>query len=109
MDFERLNTDRKELQRRNRGLGLAVGALAIGQILTLIALLNVLGTERTVIVLAPHGKGGKFPIPTVALTMSGKVCDTRRRQRGAAATSVANKPKSLSLPIKVIVRLRPGR
>lgn len=50
MDFERLNADRKELQRRNRGLGLAVGALAIGQILTLVALINVLGTERTVIV-----------------------------------------------------------
>lgn len=50
MDFERLNADRKELQRRNRGLGLAVGTLAIGQILMLIALLNVLGSERTVIV-----------------------------------------------------------
>ena len=25
MDFERLNTDRKELQRRNRGLGLEIG------------------------------------------------------------------------------------
>ncbi|THF64942.1 type IV conjugative transfer system protein TraE [Pseudothauera nasutitermitis] len=50
MDFERLNTDRKELLRRNRGLGLAVGALAAGQILALVALLNVLGSERTVIV-----------------------------------------------------------
>lgn len=50
MDFERLTTDRKELQRRNRGLSLAVGALATGQILTLVALLNVLGSERTVIV-----------------------------------------------------------
>ena len=50
MDFERLNVDRKELQRRNRGLGLAVGALAIGQMLTLVALLNVLGSERTVVV-----------------------------------------------------------
>ncbi|MCV2219856.1 type IV conjugative transfer system protein TraE [Thauera sp. Sel9] len=50
MDFERLNTDRKALLRRNRGLGLAVGALAIGQVLSLTALLNVLGSERTVIV-----------------------------------------------------------
>jgi len=50
MDFDRLNTDRKELQRRNRGLGLAVGALALCQLLTLVALLKVLGTERTVIV-----------------------------------------------------------
>jgi conjugal transfer pilus assembly protein TraE len=50
MDFDRLNADRKELQRRNRGLGLAVGALSIGQILTLTALLNVMGSQRTVIV-----------------------------------------------------------
>ncbi|MCL1960262.1 MAG: type IV conjugative transfer system protein TraE [Desulfovibrionaceae bacterium] len=50
MDFKQLNVDRKELQRRNRGLGLAVGALAIGQILTLAALLNVMGSQRTVIV-----------------------------------------------------------
>jgi conjugal transfer pilus assembly protein TraE len=28
MDFERLNGDIKEMRRRNRGLGLAVGALA---------------------------------------------------------------------------------
>ena len=33
MDFERLNADIKEMRRRNRGLGLAVGALAAGQIL----------------------------------------------------------------------------
>lgn len=50
MDFERLNADRKELSRRNRGLGLAVGFLAIGQILSLIVLLNVLGSVRTVVV-----------------------------------------------------------
>ena len=32
MDFERLNGDIKEMRRRNRGLGLAVGVLAAGQI-----------------------------------------------------------------------------
>ena len=32
MDFERLNADIKEMRRRNRGLGLAVGALDLGPI-----------------------------------------------------------------------------
>jgi len=50
MDFERLNADRKELARRNRGLGLAVGFLAVGQILALIVILNILGSVRTVVV-----------------------------------------------------------
>lgn len=50
MDFERLNADRKELARRNRGLGLAVGFLATGQILALIVILNILGSVRTVVV-----------------------------------------------------------
>ena len=50
MDFERLNGDIKEMRRRNRGLGLAVGVLAAGQILALIVILNLLGTVRTVVV-----------------------------------------------------------
>ena len=50
MDFERLNSDIKEMRRRNRGLGLAVGVLAAGQILALIVILNLLGTVRTVVV-----------------------------------------------------------
>ena len=50
MDFERLNGDVKEMRRRNRGLGLAVGVLAAGQILALIVILNLLGTVRTVVV-----------------------------------------------------------
>ena len=50
MDFERLNGDIKEMRRRNRGLGLAVGALAAGQILALVVILNLLGTVRTVVV-----------------------------------------------------------
>jgi conjugal transfer pilus assembly protein TraE len=50
MDFERLNGDLKDLRRRNRGLGLAVGALAAGHVLALIVILNLLGTVRTVVV-----------------------------------------------------------
>ena len=50
MDFERLNGDIKEMRRRNRGLGLAVGVLAAGQILALVVILNLLGTVRTVVV-----------------------------------------------------------
>ncbi len=50
MDFERQNNDIREMRRRNRGLGLAVGTLAAGQIIALIVILNLLGTVRTVIV-----------------------------------------------------------
>jgi conjugal transfer pilus assembly protein TraE len=50
MDFARLSADRKDLERHNRALALTVWALAFGQILALIALLNTLGSERTVIV-----------------------------------------------------------
>jgi conjugal transfer pilus assembly protein TraE len=50
MDFDRLNTDRKDLLRRNQALGLIVGGLVIALVLSLIALLNVLGSERTVVV-----------------------------------------------------------
>ncbi len=50
MDFERLNGDLKELRRRNRSLGLAVGALAAGQVLALVVILSLLGTVRTVVV-----------------------------------------------------------
>lgn len=50
MDFERLNTDRKDLLRRNRMLSLIVGGLVISQTLALVALLNVMGSERTVLV-----------------------------------------------------------
>jgi len=50
MDFERLNSDIKEMRRRNRSLGLTVGALAAGQIIALLVILNLLGTVRTVIV-----------------------------------------------------------
>jgi len=50
MDFDRLNGDLKELRRRNRGLGLAVGALAAGQIIALAVIVSLLGSVRTVVV-----------------------------------------------------------
>ncbi|MBL0086270.1 MAG: type IV conjugative transfer system protein TraE [Ideonella sp.] len=50
MDFERLNGDIKEMRRRNRSLGLTVGALAVGHVVALIVILNLIGTVRTVIV-----------------------------------------------------------
>ena len=50
MNFERLNGDIKDMRRRNRGLGLAVGLLAGGHLLALVVILNLLGTVRTVIV-----------------------------------------------------------
>ena len=50
MDFERLSGDLKEMRRRNRGLGLAVGVLASGHLVALVVILNLLGTVRTVVV-----------------------------------------------------------
>jgi len=50
MDFDRLSGDLKELRRRNRGLGMAVGALATGQVIALIVILNLLGSVRTLVV-----------------------------------------------------------
>ena len=50
MDFERLNGDIKEMRRRNRSLGLTMGALAVGHVVALIVILNLIGTVRTVIV-----------------------------------------------------------
>ncbi len=50
MDFDRLNSDIRTMRRRNRGLGLALGLLAVGQILSLLVIINLLGTVRTVVV-----------------------------------------------------------
>ena len=50
MDFERLNSDIKEMRRRNRSLGLTVGALAVGHVVALVVILNLIGTVRTVVV-----------------------------------------------------------
>ena len=41
MDFERLSGDLKELRRRNRTLGAAVGLLAAGHVLALAVVLSV--------------------------------------------------------------------
>lgn len=50
MDFERLNTDLKELRRRNRALGQAVSGLVVALVISLLVILKVVGTERTVVV-----------------------------------------------------------
>ena len=47
MDFARLSSDLKELRRRNRGLALALGGLVLGQVLSLVVVLNLLGSVRT--------------------------------------------------------------
>lgn len=50
MDYERLSTDLKDLQRRNRRLGLALSGLVLAMILALGTILKIAGSERTVIV-----------------------------------------------------------
>lgn len=50
MDFERLKTDLKDMRRRNRSLGIAVGLLCAGHVVALIVILNLIGTVRTVVV-----------------------------------------------------------
>ena len=50
MDFDRLSGDLKELRRRNRVLGVAVGLRAAGHVLGLAVTLNLLGSVRTVVV-----------------------------------------------------------
>lgn len=50
MDFARLGNDLKELRRRNRGLAMALAGLIVALIISLVILLNLIGTERTVIV-----------------------------------------------------------
>ena len=50
MDFDRLSSDLKDLRRRNRGLALALGILALGLVLALAVILNLLGAVRTVVV-----------------------------------------------------------
>ena len=47
MDFERLSGDLKDMRRRNRSLGVAVGLLAGGHVLALVVVLNLLGAVRT--------------------------------------------------------------
>lgn len=50
MDFDRLGADLKDMRRRNRHLGLAVGALAGSLLLALAIIFKLLGTVRTVVV-----------------------------------------------------------
>ena len=50
MEFAVLNDDLKELRRRNRGLSLALTLVAAALLASLVAILNILGAERTVVV-----------------------------------------------------------
>jgi len=50
MDYSKLDNDLKELRRRNRGLGLAVGGLIAALLACLVIVLNLIGTERTIVV-----------------------------------------------------------
>jgi conjugal transfer pilus assembly protein TraE len=50
MDFQKLQNDIKEMRRRNRGLAFAVGILCACVLLSLLIILNVMGTERTIVV-----------------------------------------------------------
>lgn len=50
MDFERLRTDITEMRRRNRSLAGLVGLLAAGHLLALVVIVNLIGSERTVVV-----------------------------------------------------------
>jgi conjugal transfer pilus assembly protein TraE len=50
MDFAKLDNDLKEMRRRNRGLGLSVGGLTTALLACLVIILNLIGTERTIVV-----------------------------------------------------------
>jgi conjugal transfer pilus assembly protein TraE len=50
MDFAKLDNDLKDIRRRNRGLSLAVGGLISALLICLVIILNLLGTERTIVV-----------------------------------------------------------
>jgi conjugal transfer pilus assembly protein TraE len=50
MDYARLSSDLKDLRRRNGSLGVAVAGLSFALIVSLLVILKIAGTERTVIV-----------------------------------------------------------
>jgi conjugal transfer pilus assembly protein TraE len=50
MDFDRLSGDLRDLRRRNRGLSIAVTTLAVGHVIGLIVIHNLLGSVRTLVV-----------------------------------------------------------
>ena len=50
MDFAKLNNDLKEVRKRNRNLGLAAGGLIASLLICLVIIVNLVGTERTIVV-----------------------------------------------------------
>lgn len=50
MDFAKLDNDLKEMRKRNRSLGLTVSGLIFALLLCLVIILNLIGTERTIVV-----------------------------------------------------------
>ncbi|WP_286757975.1 type IV conjugative transfer system protein TraE [Ralstonia sp. RL] len=50
MDFAKLDNDLKEMRKRNRSLGLTVSGLILALLLCLVIILNLIGTERTIVV-----------------------------------------------------------
>lgn len=50
MHFPTLNNDIRALQARNRGLATMAGVLSFALLAAMIAILNILGTERTIVV-----------------------------------------------------------
>lgn len=50
MDFAKLDHDLKEMRKRNRSLGLTVSGLIFALLLCLVIILNLIGTERTIVV-----------------------------------------------------------
>ena len=50
MEYERHNNDLRDLRRRNRALVIAVSTLAAGHVISLVVILNLLGSVRTLVV-----------------------------------------------------------
>ena len=50
MDFAKLNSDLKEMRQRNRALALALGGLIVTLLISLFAIVNLIGRERTIVV-----------------------------------------------------------
>ena len=50
MDYTKLDNDVKEMRRRNRSLGLAVGGLITALIASLVIVFSLIGTERIIVV-----------------------------------------------------------
>ena len=50
MDFAKLNSDLKEMRQRNRALALALGGVIVTLLISLFAIVNLIGRERTIVV-----------------------------------------------------------